>query len=161
MDKLRLPPKLSHDQILTYNDAIYRFNYISDSDQEQLVMVTMGNASRIIEKHTISLGAADHTLSNLKILLNRILVDKAEGFIIAHNHTSGRSAFSYDDLKLAAHLKLVSAMLDLDFMDSLVFPYQNQPVSMRQKHQKFWSHDYLLYLNKGIDKYITGKKWIV
>jgi DNA repair protein RadC len=153
--KLRLPPKLSHEQINTYEDAVAAMRYIGDLDQEHELLITVSIDNRIIGNHLISVGSAIETMPNLKIILNRVISDKAEGFIIGHNHPNGRSCFSKGDLKICAYLKLIAPILELDFMDSLLFAHQKEPISCKQRHNKFWSHDYLQYLSKGVDKYIN------
>lgn len=139
---MRFPPKLMPEQITCYKESVDRMKYISDLDQEVLLLITLSCDYRIIGEHLISVGSMESTLNNTKILLHRIISDRATQFIIGHNHVNGRSSFSPQDLITAAQLKYMAAVLSVSFLDSIIFPHNKEPVCLADKHRKIWSYDY-------------------
>jgi len=158
MNKRTLPPKLSSDAIITYKDAIRKMEHISDYDQEVIILITVNSDNRIIGEHLISIGTMDEALLDYRILLNRIISDKASGFIIGHNHVNGVSFFSYDDFMSAARLKYISIIMGLDFMDELLFANGRSPACMSQRHPKFWNRNFYVNFEENIKKYIPKIK---
>lgn len=138
---IHLPPKLG-DLVNTYKKAIDMMKYISSCDQEVVLLITLGSDFRLIQQHVINIGNMEYCHVDGKTLMNRIVVDKATRFIIGHNHTNGKAFFSREDCMLAANLKFICAILELHFIDSLLFPYKKDPVCMAYKHRKFWNQNW-------------------
>lgn len=136
------PPKLKHEQVRNVNEAVDRMQYISDYDQEVVLLITLSSDYRIIDEHIISIGATDQSPVDLKVLFNRVLTDKAQKFFMGHNHPNGLAAFSEEDVLLVAKMKCIAGFLGIDFLDSVLFPHGKKRVRMSRRHRSFWSIDF-------------------
>lgn len=143
----KLPPKLKPEMILTYEEIFEHMGYISDLDQEVIFLITLGETCQIIQEHIIAMGTMSSCELDLRILLHRVISDKAHRFLVGHNHPDGRAVFSEDDFYLAAMLKYISLVLNYDFVDSVLFPYKKDPVCMTQRHRAFWGRNYKGIIN--------------
>jgi DNA repair protein RadC len=158
MNSRILPPKLSHESIVTYKDAIRKMEHIKDMDQEVVILITCNFDCRIIGEHLIAVGTMEETLIDYRLLLNRIITDKATRFIIGHNHVNGLSFFSPEDFIAAARLKYISKVLNLDFLDELLFAHNRDVACMSQRHPKFWHTDFYRMIDDEIQTMIPRIK---
>lgn len=136
--KNRLPPKLTSELIRTYDEIYDHMGYISDLDQETFVLITLGESGQIIDKHIIAVGTMNNCTVDIRILLHRIISDKCTRFIVGHNHPDGLMMFSEGDFLITSQLKYLAETLVWDFVDHILFTYEKPPLSMAQKHRKYW-----------------------
>jgi DNA repair protein RadC len=138
----RSPPKLRPEQMLTYADAVERMGHISDYDQEVVMIVTFGTDNRVIDDHLIAIGSMEEANVDIRIVMNRVLIDKAQGFILGHNHTTGKAYFSEADFLLMARLRYICEVIGICFVDSIIFPHGKKPVRVTKRNPKFWKKDF-------------------
>jgi DNA repair protein RadC len=108
----------------------------------------------MIGEHVLGIGGLGEVTIDLRILFQRVITDKCDKFVIAHNHTNGSGIFSDDDFKVALKIKFLSNTLGVEFMDSYVFPYLKEPSSMKKRHKKLWNIDLEKIAEKESEKAI-------
>ena len=133
------PPKFTPTQIISSKEAVERMQYISDLDQEVVLLITLDGRYRIIDEHLMSVGTMDESNTDIRLLFNRILIDKAQKFFVGHNHPTSEAYFSNEDIAFAARLKCISKFLSLEMLDFILFPYKKNEIYMSKRHRKFWA----------------------
>lgn len=151
------PPEIKPQYFGNYDCVFEQLEPIFGSDQEVTVIVTLDRGCFKINDHIISVGGLNYALTDMKILFNRILIDKASRFLFAHNHTNGMPEFSREDYELTIALKYMSRILEIDFMDHILFPYKREPVSMKQVKPSLFERDWMEIFQKNISRYCPKK----
>lgn len=124
-------------------DYYNRLQPMSELDQEHCILLTLVNDNRLVGQHIIGIGGLDTVFIDLRILFQRVILDKCDKFLIAHNHTDGCGVFSEDDINSAIRINYVSCALGVEFIDSLLFPFQKKPSSMKKQHPELFSREML------------------
>lgn len=127
---------------------------ISSWDQEAFLVVTLNDSNFEIGQHMVALGDYRDCTPNISIIMNRIIMDKADKFVIAHNHNRGVRAFSKDDFMITISLLCVSDLMRIELVDHLLFPYEKEPLSMRQSHPKLFDYAWANEFRTMIKNYV-------
>lgn len=155
---MHYPPKTKGPMLASYKAAIEAMKYIGELDQECILCVTLDGDWNTIGEHVISIGGMEETGCDPRILLNRVLLDKATRFLIGHNHPNGKAFFSPEDLILVSYLKVVSAILDIQLVDSILFPHGKEPVCMKFANRKFMGSDFDVRTKAFAESFVDGIK---
>jgi len=153
-----LPPKSTDDWFGDYANIYKRIGKISNFDQECGVLLTLTEGCFLIGEHMLSLGKQHRDQTDIKILMNRIVADKATRFIFAHNHPNGVGIFSKGDMQFTIALIWISELMEIDFMDHIVFPHGLEPISLKKRHPKIFQRDWVSIFSDTIKKYIPRGK---
>jgi len=143
------PIKVSDEYFGDFSAACKKLHYISEMDQECGVVVTLDGGFKV-GSHLVSLGGWDRDQTYLSVVLNRVLSDKTNRYIFAHNHPNGVAKFSDDDIRFTIGLLLVSTVTRLECVDHILMPYDRHPVSFRHKYKKIWEKDWMKFFDNQI-----------
>ena len=154
-----LPPKTTDEFYGSQAQIIENLGWLSNKDQEHGVIVTLDKGFFKIRQHIVSIGSLNSDITDTKILLNRVIEDKATRFVFAHNHSNGMAVFSEADFKFTIALLFVSMLIDLKFVDHILFTYERKPISMRNLHPHLWEYDWNGIFAKAVNKYLPKRKF--
>ncbi len=88
--------------------------------QERLAVVMLDNKNRIIAQRIITIGTATETLAHPRDIFREVLKSGAVRLIVAHNHPSGNTNPSPEDLTLTRQLLEAARMLSIPLLDHLI-----------------------------------------
>jgi len=71
------------------------------------------------------------------VVFERILRNQGSRFILAHNHPSGKSTPSLQDIELTQELLKASKLMNIGMLDHLVI-VQNGYTSIREDNPSLW-----------------------
>jgi DNA repair protein RadC len=89
-------------------------------EQEQLRAITLNTRHGIISAPMIYQGTVNCTNVRLAEVFRPAIVDNATAIIIAHNHPSGDSSPSPEDITLSRELVKAGQLLDVEVLDHIV-----------------------------------------
>lgn len=98
----------------------FSFNIIGSEKQEILLAIFIDSQSKIIGKKIVSIGSLNSTVFHLRDVIKWALKASAYALIIAHNHPSGDSLPSSDDIESTKDLISACKAVDLNFIDHLI-----------------------------------------
>lgn len=133
------PPKVTNTFITSRKEAIERMRRIQNHDQEACALVTLSPDYRVIKDHIISLGGFYINHLPIGVLFERVLTDKARFFILGHNHPNGVGLASQADIQVVLRILYVCEFMDVDLVDSIIFPYGKEPSSLRSSNPKIFN----------------------
>lgn len=107
-------------QIRSANDAYQIVKDLQFLDHERFEVLALNRNNKIIERILISQGGMAGTIVDLKILFKRLLICGANGFICVHNHPSGNTQPSQNDIDLTRKIKEGGYLLDLRLYDHII-----------------------------------------
>ncbi|NQU35081.1 MAG: JAB domain-containing protein [Bacteroidetes bacterium] len=87
---------------------------------EQFMVIYLNRSNRIMGWSRISLGGQSGTVVDPKIIFQIALKANAASIIMAHNHPSGNSKPSDNDLELTKRLVRAGKFLDLQLLDHII-----------------------------------------
>jgi DNA repair protein RadC len=93
---------------------------IKDFGLEHLILVSLNTRGCVIKTEILSIGTDTSCLVKPSIVLRQVLINRAQSFIIAHNHPSGDPSPSTADRRITRQIAEASITIDLNFLDHLV-----------------------------------------
>ncbi|MDR0694478.1 MAG: DNA repair protein RadC [Prevotellaceae bacterium] len=93
---------------------------LADLPYEEMWLLLLNRANRVIERVKISQGGIHTTAADTRIILKQALEKLATGIILVHNHPSGNTQPSADDLRLTEQVQQAAALLDIKFFDHII-----------------------------------------
>lgn len=93
--------------------------------QEAFFVITLNTKYRVIDRHLISLGIVDACLVHPREVFRRAVMDNASAVVLAHNHPSGDTSPSREDIKLTRQLIEAGRIMDIEVLDHVVIGTPN------------------------------------
>ena len=87
---------------------------------EEFWIVAMNQASCIIKKVQVSVGAIDQTTADIRLIIRVLLDAGATQFAAVHNHPSGNTKPSREDERLTNNLKKAAEIFNIRMMDHVI-----------------------------------------
>jgi DNA repair protein RadC len=105
-----------------------------DYNRENFILLVMDNKLKILKQKILFLGSVDQAAVDLKILMREAISTKrCTGIIVAHNHPSGETRPSSEDITFTKRLSDACKLLHLQFFDSIIFTDLNH-LSMKEEN---------------------------
>jgi len=89
-------------------------------DKEHFILITFDAGSRILGTHLLNVGTQIKSLVDRKDLFTKVLLDNAQGFIVAHNHPSGILIPSKSDLSITRLIEDGSKLMEVQLLDHII-----------------------------------------
>jgi DNA repair protein RadC len=102
------------------NDIANMFRELKFLEVEQMHVLCLNRANKVISKFMLSSGGRYETNCDTANLFKRILLSNASGFAIIHNHPSGSLKPSQNDITLTEKVNTGSKILDLKMLDHVI-----------------------------------------
>jgi len=115
----------SKEECRTPADCVRLLKEIGDADREFFTVLTLNTKYRVIDKHLVSIGIVDACLVHPREVFRPAITDNASAIIIAHNHPSGDTSPSREDIKLTRQLIEVSRVIDIELLDHVIIGRPN------------------------------------
>ena len=88
--------------------------------QENLAVVTLDNANHIIDKHLVTKGLVNEGPFHPREILRHAILDNAVSIIVAHNHPSGNSEPSEQDIAVTRLVNAACKIMKMPCLDHIV-----------------------------------------
>lgn len=88
--------------------------------EEQVHAAFVNSRNAVTAVECLQEGSVDHSFIYPRKVLQRALLHKSSGFILAHNHPSGCATPSQEDLQFTANLSRAARIVGVRFLDHLV-----------------------------------------
>lgn len=118
--------------------AVELFNQFAEqSTQESLFVLPVDGRNNLIGVHKVYVGTATGTSVRIGELISSVMLAQGVGFVVVHNHPSGDSQASDEDINLTMELVKAARLLDLEMLDHLVVGKDNW-TSIRSQNPHIW-----------------------
>ncbi len=104
---------------------------ISDAKQEEFHIVTLDTKNQVIDTHQITVGTLDASLVHPREVFRPAIKDAASSVILVHNHPSGDSTPSREDVAVTQRLTESGKLIGIDVLDHIVLGRKSS-VSIRE-----------------------------
>ena len=117
-----LSEKMERKDVLSSPEAVRNFlkMRLSGLKEEAFVAIFLNTKNHVIRTEVVNEGTVDHAVVYPRTLIKRALETHASGLILVHNHPSGVSKPSKDDMELTNAVKEAASALDIKVLDHIV-----------------------------------------
>jgi len=109
------------------------------TDQEGLWVLSLDRQNGLIGIQKVYTGTTTGTSVRIAEIVRATIIQNAPGMVIVHNHPSGNTEASKEDLQLTSEMCQAARMLDIELLDHLVIG-ENSYTSIRSQYQKLWQN---------------------
>ena len=112
------------------NDSQKCYNYLMDIWSgkieycEEFVIVMLNRANKSLGWVKISQGGVTGTVVDRKMILQPALLANASSIVIAHNHPSGSTKPSEQDLRLTKEIQAACKFMDITLIDHVIVTFE-------------------------------------
>jgi len=93
---------------------------IGDLPHEEFWVLYLNSANRVIHKCRLSSGGITHTTVDIRLLFKNALEQGAVSLILVHNHPSGSTTPSKEDIELTQRVRNAGDTLDIKLLDHVI-----------------------------------------
>lgn len=120
-------------------------------DREVLGVISYNENGKVTEVEQMFKGGINATVVDQKILFKKILnTEDLKGIAVFHNHPSGKTDPSNEDIKMTEVLSANCKMLDIEFLDHFVVGKEKVLSICEEVSLKSHNHDYQKKLVDGL-----------
>ena len=101
-------------------DVIPRLCWLKYEQQEHFMLVTLDSANHIIGVHELTKGLANKTAVHPREAFRAAIADDAVSVMFAHNHPSGNTEPSAEDMSITRVLCAAGRILQIPVLDHLI-----------------------------------------
>ena len=110
-------------QITSPSDAYRAFKHLQDEAQEVLAMIMLDTKNNVIGYSEVNRGGLNSSIASPREIAKRALLSNANAVILAHNHPSGDTTPSKQDLEVTEHIAKALALIEIKLLDHIVIGY--------------------------------------
>lgn len=104
----------------TTKDILACLEFFKDKKQEYFVTLSLDGAGNLILLRIVTIGLLDMSLAHPREVFAGPLTDRAKSIIIGHNHPSGISEPSSQDIKTTQQLVAAGIVLGIPLLDHVI-----------------------------------------
>lgn len=119
--------------ITSPQEAYHKLKYLENKIQEHLVILCLDQKSHLISNREIYIGTVNEITFNPREIFNHAIKEMAAAIILCHNHPSGDSTPSAEDISSTEKLVEISNLVGIKIIDHIIIG-DNQFTSLREKY---------------------------
>ena len=101
-------------------DAVAQLQELRTAQKEHFIVLYLNARNQLIHKETISIGTLNASLVHPREVFKPAIDYLAASIIVAHNHPSGETEASEDDIKLTKRLVDAGKILGIEIIDHII-----------------------------------------
>jgi len=98
---------------------------IADLPHEEFWMLLLNRANKITHEIKVTQGGTGQTVVEIPLILKTAIDKLAAGIIVGHNHPSGNTEPSQQDIKITKQLAAACKIVDIKLLDHLIVGHKN------------------------------------
>ena len=117
------------DDVITYLDSLDEFR---NSDRELFIILHLDARNRVVAHEITSIGSQTASIVHPREVFKAAILKGAGGIILAHNHPSGDTAPSDDDISLTHRLRDVGNLIGIEVKDHVIVAPPKGHISFKE-----------------------------
>lgn len=107
---------------------------ICEVHKEHFIVLYLDARNKVIDLEVTAIGSLNSTIVHPREVFKRAIVTNSAAIILGHNHPSGDTKPSQEDLTLTARLVEAGRLLGIEVLDHLIFTSDCQHLSFRSEN---------------------------
>jgi DNA repair protein RadC len=127
--------KVEDNNLPTINsahDAVAQLQELRTAKKEHFTVLYLNARNQLIYKETVSIGTLNASLVHPREIFEPALRNLASQIIIAHNHPSGETSPSEEDIRITKRLAEAGELLGIEVLDHLII-VENDLFSLKEQ----------------------------
>lgn len=121
------------EKISKPSEIVPFLKHYAHRNQEHFLCVSLNGANEIISVRVVSIGSLTGTIVHPREVFADVIVDRAAAVIVAHNHPSGNTTPSEEDINLTDRLAEAGNILGIKLLDHIILSPRGDFLSFAQK----------------------------
>jgi len=109
---------------LSFNSPLSIVNYYKESlrhrERETVLLLLLDNRLHLLEEYVLSVGTVKASLLSPREVFIKAVSKKAVYIMLLHNHPSGDSKPSENDIKITEQIKAAGKLMDIPLIDHII-----------------------------------------
>ena len=123
----------SSPTISNAKDAVAQLTDLRDLKKEHFVVLYLNARNQLVHKETVSIGTLNANLVHPREVFEPAIKHSAANIIVAHNHPSGDSKPSEDDLEITKRLTEAGKIMGIEIADHIIVA-KNSHLSFKEEY---------------------------
>ncbi len=94
--------------------------FIQDSDREQLLLCCLDTKNQPVALNVVSIGSLNSSIVHPREVFKAAILSYAASVILFHNHPSGDTSPSSEDISITTRLKECGKLLGIELIDHII-----------------------------------------
>lgn len=107
-------------------------DYLKGADREYLVLLSLDMKNNINSINTVSIGSLNSSIVHPREIFKTAILSNAASIILIHNHPSGDTTPSKEDINITYRIKESGKMLGIELLDHVILG-DNSYSSLKEK----------------------------
>lgn len=110
-------------KVLSSHHAVNFLREHWDEDLEHIesfYILVLNRANCIVGHKLLSKGGVSGTVADIRVIFQVAILMNASGIIVSHNHPSGNTTPSNEDIKLTNKIKQAGELFDIKLLDHII-----------------------------------------
>lgn len=120
-------------QIKSVEDVLAQAVYMRDKTREHLMVLYLNARNELLYKKPMFVGTLNANLVHPREIFQEALKQNAGSIILVHNHPSGDSEPSEDDLEITKRIIEAGKIMGIDVLDHIIIVKNKSPFSFKER----------------------------
>nr|WP_315110220.1 JAB domain-containing protein [Clostridium intestinale] len=107
--------------------------FLDDADREQLLVCSVDTKNQPTSISVVSIGSINSSIVHPREVFKTAILSNAASIIVFHNHPSGDTTPSKEDINVSLRLKESGKILGIDLLDHIIIGAEGSFCSIKQR----------------------------
>lgn len=107
--------------------------FLQYADREELIVCCMDTKNQPISISVVSIGSLNSSIVHPREVFKAAILSNATSIIIFHNHPSGDTSASSEDINITNRLREAGKLIGIDLIDHIIIGYESSYCSLKEK----------------------------
>ena len=99
---------------------INKIEELEKASEEKMILICLNTKNQIVSYSEIAKGGINYCIIDLKTIFKNVLLSNASKIILVHNHPSGDTKPSKEDLQLTKKIKQACQLMEIELLDHII-----------------------------------------
>ncbi|MGH4049994.1 MAG: JAB domain-containing protein [Clostridium sp.] len=107
--------------------------FLEESDREKLIAICLDTKNQPVSISVISIGSLNSSIVHPREVYKIALLSNAASIILCHNHPSGDTTASKEDISITKRLKECGELIGISLIDHIIITSEGKYCSLKEK----------------------------
>jgi len=106
-------------------DVVEMMQYLARKDREYFICMHLNAKNMVVGVETVAIGTLDACMVTPREVFKAAIMNNAREVILVHNHVSGNSSASKEDIKITNRLVEAGKIIGIEVLDHIIIAGSN------------------------------------
>lgn len=108
-------------------------NFIAHEDREIFLVMMLNTKNQVIGLHKAHVGSLNASVVHPRDVFKSAVLNNAASIIVSHQHPSGDSTASLEDIQVTKRLAEAGKILGIELLDHVIVTHTGKHISLKEK----------------------------